>query len=117
LLWSLRTEEATDKAEDDGVGVVRFVTSIGVLIGVFLEVTAYTAAVVIRDSGVVAYSLLLKEYLVGVLQEEEGRDSGRTEDEARVSDRAEDEPADLVSLGIVDGLQRRFCLLAVRRVL
>jgi hypothetical protein len=92
-------------------------TSIGVFISVFLEVTAYIAVVVIRDLGVVAYSLFLKEYLVGVLQEEEGRDSSRTEDEARVGNRAEDELVDLVSLSIVDSLQKRFCLLVVRRVL
>jgi hypothetical protein len=63
----LRIEEAINKAKDDRVGVVGFVTSIRVFISVFLEVIAYIVVVVIRDLSVIVYSLLLKEYLVRVL--------------------------------------------------
>jgi len=63
----LRIEEAANRVRDDRVRVVGFVTSIEVFISVFLKVIAYVVVVVIRDSSVIAYSLLLKECLVRVL--------------------------------------------------
>jgi hypothetical protein len=97
--------------------VVGSVASIGVFAGTFLEVVVRIAVIVVRDLGIVVRSLLLKGYLAGVLRKEVGCDGSRIEGVARVGNRVEDEPVDLVFLRVVDGLQRRFCLSAVRRVL